>query len=156
MKEFWPAGTEAASQVSATNNIHNFSELNIIVFSAQMLDRFLNTKARISQIGEVSPLAEGAVSSAKDSRISQYAEGRNRVDLDTSSRLRFAQFCLCILITYRTLLRSPYLTSGVISARECVRRTTTFLKVKQVKADRGSGVGMWVQEIGESICLPRL
>ncbi|KLO14947.1 hypothetical protein SCHPADRAFT_825455 [Schizopora paradoxa] len=108
MTEFWPAGTEAASQ---------------------MLDRFLNTKARKSQIGEVSPLTEGAESSAKQNRISEYAEGRNRVDLDTSSRL------------------SPYLTSGVISARECVRRTMTFLKAKQVKGDRGSGVGMWVQEI---------
>lgn len=66
-----------------------------------MLERFLTTKARKSQIGEVSPLTEGFEFSDKQSRISQYADGRNRVDLDTSSRLR----CVFVDSTVITLLR---------------------------------------------------
>lgn len=54
-----------------------------------MLDRFLHTKARSSQLGEVPPLSEGAEASDKDSRAKKYADGRNHTDMDTSSRLRY-------------------------------------------------------------------
>jgi deoxyribodipyrimidine photo-lyase len=48
---------------------------------------------------------------------------------------------------------SPYLAAGVISARECVRATLGLLGKKKVQADRDSGIGMWVQEIGKSSTL---
>lgn len=46
-------------------------------------------------------------------------------------------------------IESPYLASGVISSRDCLRRTMSFLGVKKVEAGRDNGVGMWVQEVGE-------
>ncbi|EJD01230.1 uncharacterized protein FOMMEDRAFT_169392 [Fomitiporia mediterranea MF3/22] len=108
MAEYWPGGTKVA---------------------LQMLDRFLHTKARSSQIGETSPLSDGAEESNKSSRIQEYSTGRNLTDMDTTSRL------------------SPYLASGVISARACIRATMKFLNCKNIEANRGNGVGMWVQEI---------
>ncbi|KAL5530213.1 PHR1_2 [Sanghuangporus sanghuang] len=108
MAKYWPAGTDAAMQ---------------------MLDRFLHTKARSSQIGEVSPLSDGAEASDKNSRIKEYSSARNLADMDTTSRL------------------SPYLASGVISARACIRATLDLLKRKSVEAGRNNGTGMWVQEI---------
>lgn len=32
-----------------------------------------------------------------------------------------------------------------------MRRTMALVEVKKVKADRESGVGMWVQEVGELV-----
>lgn len=59
----------------------------------QMLQRFLRTKARSSQFGAVDPLAKGATEPVKnpnkDSRIGKYKDARDRVDADTTSRLRF-------------------------------------------------------------------
>ena len=61
----------------------------------QMLHRFLRTKARSSQLGAVDPLAKGATeptkNSNKDSRIGRYKDARDRVDADTTSRLRFVR-----------------------------------------------------------------
>ncbi|KZS97675.1 hypothetical protein SISNIDRAFT_472611 [Sistotremastrum niveocremeum HHB9708] len=108
MEKLWPAGTEAAIEV---------------------LDRFLHTKSRLSQVGDSSPLAPGAEKSDTKSRILVYADDRNRSDMDTSSRM------------------SPYLASGVISARYCIRKTMELLGKKTVEGTRGSGVGMWVQEV---------
>jgi len=46
------------------------------------------------------------------------------------------------------MLLSPYLASGVISARACIRGTMELLNAKKVEGGRDSGVGMWVQEVG--------
>ncbi|TDL29483.1 hypothetical protein BD410DRAFT_848600 [Rickenella mellea] len=108
MRQFWPAGTEHARQI---------------------LDRFFTTKAKSTQLGNVSPLAEGAESSVGGSRIIKYGDDRDKADIDSTSRI------------------SPYLASGVISAREIVRKTMDFLKIKKVEASRGNGVGIWVQEL---------
>lgn len=54
----------------------------------QMLHRFLSTKARHSQLGAADPLAQGEEESQTHSRIMKYAEDRDRVDSDTTSRLR--------------------------------------------------------------------
>ncbi|KAN0126947.1 DNA photolyase, FAD-binding/Cryptochrome [Russula decolorans] len=95
----------------------------------EMLRRFLHTKSRDTHLGLADPLEEGAEASEKRSRAMVYNENRDRADRDTTSRL------------------SPYLAAGVISARECVRATLGLLGEKKVKADRDSGIGMWVQEI---------
>src|ERR1700761_10053 len=109
MKKLWPSGYEAAKEI---------------------LRRFLHTKARFSQVGDSSPLADGAEISNKASRIREYAEGRNCADKDSSSRL------------------SPYLAAGVISARECVRETMRLLGRSSVEGTKANGVGIWVQELG--------
>ncbi|KIK42534.1 hypothetical protein CY34DRAFT_23937 [Suillus luteus UH-Slu-Lm8-n1] len=108
MVSMWPAGTSSAKE---------------------MLSRFLYTKARVTQLGAVDPLADGAENSDKRSRILLYDEARDRGDKDTTSRL------------------SPYLSAGVISVRECVRQTMKFLGIQKVEAGRSSGVGRWVQEL---------
>ncbi|KAG9219001.1 hypothetical protein CCMSSC00406_0001411 [Pleurotus cornucopiae] len=111
MVNFFPAGEDAAIQV---------------------LQRFLTTKARTSQLGAVSPLAPDAKENPKESRVTNYAIDRSRVDKDTSSRL------------------SPYLAAGVISVRECIRATMKLKKgfnKAKVDVSKDSGVGVWVQEI---------
>jgi deoxyribodipyrimidine photo-lyase len=97
----------------------------------ELLDRFFSTKARPSQVGDSSPLQSGAEQSTKQSRISRYVSDRDRADKDTSSRL------------------SPYLASGIISARECIRRAKQLRGTKKVEATRNEGIGMWIQEVGE-------
>jgi deoxyribodipyrimidine photo-lyase len=57
----------------------------------QVLDRFVRTRARASQLGPVDPLAPGAEPSDKHSRLARYADGRNNAAADTSSRLRHAR-----------------------------------------------------------------
>ncbi|KAI5125011.1 hypothetical protein M0805_007435 [Coniferiporia weirii] len=104
MAEYWPPGTNTAMQV---------------------LEKFLHTKAD-EVTGKCSSVSN---ETSEDRRIGRYAEGRNRVDMNTSSRL------------------SPYLTSGVISARTCIRQTMSLLKRRSIEASRDNGVGMWVQEI---------
>lgn len=58
----------------------------------EMLQRFLHTKSRSSQLGDVNPLTDGAKPAeknpAKDSRIGKYKDARDKVDADTTSRLR--------------------------------------------------------------------
>ena len=56
------------------------------------------------------------------------------------------------MITAHDLFNSPYLAAGVISARECVRATIEFLGTRKVQSNRDSGVGMWIQEIGNYLC----
>ncbi|GLB33926.1 putative DNA photolyase [Lyophyllum shimeji] len=108
MCEFWPAGEDVASEI---------------------LQRFLTTKVRSSQLGAVNPLAPGAEESTKSSRILTYDKGRDRVDRDSTSRL------------------SPYLSAGVISVRACVRAAMKLLKTDKVDGSRTSGVGRWIQEL---------
>jgi deoxyribodipyrimidine photo-lyase len=95
----------------------------------QLLDRFLNTKARKQQLELVSPLREdGLERDVKHSRINEYTTGRNLVNGDTSSRL------------------SPYLALGVISARMVLNEAKKMTKGK-LQSGRDTGVGMWVQEV---------
>ncbi|KIY74171.1 hypothetical protein CYLTODRAFT_340648 [Cylindrobasidium torrendii FP15055 ss-10] len=109
MEECWPAGEDAALEVLA---------------------RFLKTKSRSTQRGDVNPLEEGAQESAKDSRVKQYHQERDHVDADTTSRL------------------SPYLSAGVLSIRECVRAGRKMSKTADnVDTSRDSGVGRWNQEL---------
>ncbi|KAI0269121.1 DNA photolyase, FAD-binding/Cryptochrome [Gloeopeniophorella convolvens] len=95
----------------------------------EMLHRFLHTKSRGTQLGLVNPLEKGAEVSDKNSRALNYKENRDRADRDTTSRL------------------SPYLSAGIISARECIRAALALLGAEKVQANRDSGVGMWIQEI---------
>lgn len=53
-----------------------------------MVQRFLHTEARASQIGSVDPLSSGAKHSDKQSRISKYHEQRDVMAKDTTSRIR--------------------------------------------------------------------
>ncbi|KAF9653387.1 hypothetical protein BDM02DRAFT_3087670 [Thelephora ganbajun] len=108
MKVIWPEGHGAAKE---------------------MLDRFLHTKSRGSQLGPANPLEEGAESSAKASRALTYKDKRDQADRDTTSRL------------------SPYLSAGVISCREVVRATMELLKIKRVESSRDTSIGTWVQEL---------
>ncbi|KAF8165237.1 FAD binding domain of DNA photolyase-domain-containing protein [Crassisporium funariophilum] len=108
MKEVWPEGEDVAAQV---------------------LQRFLKTKARPSQLAAVNPLSPGSANCDKYNRIAKYAQDRDRVDRDTTSRL------------------SVYLSSGVISARACVRATMLMLKIDKVEGGGTSGVGRWIQEV---------
>ncbi|KAF8238795.1 hypothetical protein L208DRAFT_1240741 [Tricholoma matsutake] len=107
MQEVWPAGEKVAEKI---------------------LQQFLHTKARHSQLGAVNPLAPGAEESAEDNRISNYDKFRDRADQDTTSRL------------------SVYLSAGVISARHCIR-ATMINKSNKVDGSGTSGIGRWVQEI---------
>ncbi|KAJ3802012.1 DNA photolyase, FAD-binding/Cryptochrome [Lentinula aff. detonsa] len=108
MAKVWPAGEEVASQI---------------------LERFLRTKSRVSQMGAVNPLVEGAETSDKSSRIMKYGQDRDSANRDTTSRL------------------SPYLCGGVISVRECVLATRKLQKSKKVDGSRDTGVGRWIQEL---------
>ena len=70
----WPAGEEAAHEI---------------------LRRFLHTKARAGQFGAVDPLSPGATEpkgGSKDSRVGKYKDARDRVDADTTSRIRQVRF----------------------------------------------------------------
>jgi len=82
-----------------------------------------------------------------------YNEERDRADRDTTSRLRYLKEYARI-ITTNDYPASPYLAAGVISARECVRAALEFLGSKKVQANRDSGVGMWIQEIGNYLRTP--
>ncbi|KAG6873734.1 hypothetical protein C0995_011553 [Termitomyces sp. Mi166 len=97
--------------------------------AAEILWRFLTTKSRTSQFGAVNPLAPGAEESDKASRILKYDQERDRADRDSTSGL------------------SVYLSSGVLSIRECVRATVKLLDSDKVEGGRNSGIGRWVQEL---------
>lgn len=133
MRECFPAGEDAAHEI---------------------LRRFLHTKTRASQGGAVNPLNLGfseAKDSSRDSRIGKYKDMRDRVDMDTTSRLRSVSASITARPTrFDMLLRSPYLAAGVISSRACVRATLELSKnkVQKIDASRETGIGRWVQELG--------
>ncbi|KAJ2930231.1 hypothetical protein H1R20_g6905, partial [Candolleomyces eurysporus] len=108
MAEVWPVGESAAREI---------------------LLRFLNTKARTSQLGPVNPLAEGAEDAGKHNRVVKYGGDRDRADKDTTSRL------------------SPYFSSGVISVREVFRTTMKLFELKEIDVNSNAGVGTWFSEI---------
>lgn len=47
---------------------------------------------------------------------------------------------------------SPYLAAGVISSRECIRAALELVGATKVNANRDTGIGMWIQEIGDHLC----
>ncbi|KAF8621588.1 hypothetical protein AX15_007613 [Amanita polypyramis BW_CC] len=108
MADIWPAGEDAAKAI---------------------LHQFLHTKARVSQLGAVDPLTNGAEKTESGCRVMRYADDRDRVDSDTTSRL------------------SVYLSSGVLSARTCIRESMSLQQSHKVDGRRESGVGRWLQEI---------
>ncbi|PFH52826.1 hypothetical protein AMATHDRAFT_73951 [Amanita thiersii Skay4041] len=108
MIECWPAGEVSAKA---------------------LLQRFLTTKARHSQLGAVDPLNPGAEESRSMSRIASYCNDRDRADGDTTSRL------------------SVYLSSGVLSARTCVREILLLQQSHLVDGQGDSGIGRWLQEL---------
>ena len=120
VRKSWPEGTDNAKKVRRDT----VSELTF-----QLLDRFLHTKARKQQLQLVSPLSDGAETDDKASRIQEYQTGRNLVNGDHSSRL------------------SPYLASGVISARMVINAAKKMGKGGKLESGRDTGVGMWVQEV---------
>ncbi|KAG7096829.1 hypothetical protein E1B28_004238 [Marasmius oreades] len=95
----------------------------------QMLEQFLHSKSKSSKLGAVSPLEGEAEASDKASRLIKYGKDRDDATRDNTSRL------------------SPYLSSGVISARACVRATLTMQSSKKIDGGRDTGIGRWVQEI---------
>lgn len=95
----------------------------------QILGRFLKTTARTSQIALVSPLSAGAIENPLKSRIAEYATGRSLVDRDSSSRM------------------SPYLASGIVSARMVLNAAKKAGKGGELEFGRETGLGMWVQEV---------
>jgi deoxyribodipyrimidine photo-lyase len=113
-----------------------------------MLERFLHTKSRASQLGPVDPLEEGAQSSASASRALTYKDKRDRADMDTTSRLRCHHIILEWVRWTDSDPISPYLSAGVISCREVVRAAMDLLGRKRVESSRDTSVGMWVQELG--------
>lgn len=90
MRRVHPEGEEVAAEVRALSILSASSLLLLTHRVTQVLRRFLETKARSSQLGPVSPLAKDAQpgdSKKKDSRIAAYADGRNEADKDTTSRM---------------------------------------------------------------------
>lgn len=107
MNHLWPVGDDAVDQI-----IH----------------RFMKTKIRPRVFAEPA-LYPGAEEVGKaDSKIGVYSTGRNRVDLDGTSRL------------------SPYLAAGIVSARHCLRATLELTNNK-INTDKSSSIGVFVSEV---------
>jgi deoxyribodipyrimidine photo-lyase len=111
MANLWPAGTDVAKD---------------------FLHRFLHSDAVSIKVSQGSGRNDGMTSSNK-SRIGKYSDGRDRADIESTSKL------------------SPYLASGIIPARHLIRETMAYNKSKHVQGGRDSGLGMWVQEVGECV-----
>ncbi|BGP43389.1 DNA photolyase phr1 [Rhodotorula kratochvilovae] len=96
-----------------------------------IMHRFMRTKMRQAKFFE--PPLEGDGDEVDDpktkSKIGEYCEGRNRVDLDGTSHI------------------SAYLAAGLISPRECIRLAFEIAGSKELPGGRDSGIGMWCQEI---------
>lgn len=121
------------------------------VVSLQILEQFLTGKASQRFVGLVNPLLfsddptpssspvsskapksvskPGVSSPASGSRIKDYALQRNSADSNSSSRM------------------SPYLASGVVSARMVLNKAKNMGKGQKLESGRDTGIGMWVQEV---------
>ncbi len=73
---------------------------------SQMLERFLKTKARSSQMGSADPLASGEEESKPSSRIAKYDMRRDATDSDTTSRPRsvYSLHYTCALMCVEVLI----------------------------------------------------
>ncbi|KAF8314757.1 hypothetical protein DL93DRAFT_2057858 [Clavulina sp. PMI_390] len=101
-----------------------------ITAARKMFEHFLHSEARSSQLGDNSPLEKGASKAdSESSRMARYKDDRNRCDIDSSSRM------------------SPYLASGIISARELIRTSMAFANQKQISPDRSISPGCYMSEV---------
>lgn len=127
MSKIWPEGTEKALQVSMICLFLLLPELNDRL---QVLDKFLHGQARQEHLGLVDPLQQFQADGPEEetSRIKDYASSRNSCDGNSSSRM------------------SPYLASGIVSARMCLNKAKALTNGK-LESGRDSGIGMWVQEV---------
>lgn len=71
---------------------HTLSKTQSYSTLSQILQQFLHTKSRSSQLGAVDPLVHGAQESAKGNRVLNYQKDRDRADRDSTSRLRYPCF----------------------------------------------------------------
>ncbi|CBQ71357.1 related to deoxyribodipyrimidine photo-lyase PHR [Sporisorium reilianum SRZ2] len=96
----------------------------------QVLDNFMAGKGGETALDRPAnePSTAHVGGNAKDSRLGRYAEGRNLMDENGTSRI------------------SPYLAAGLVSARECLRRTKALTK-NRLTVGRDSGAAMWNTEI---------
>ncbi|KAF8639851.1 hypothetical protein AX17_001106 [Amanita inopinata Kibby_2008] len=92
------------------------------------LQRFLRSKSRLRP-GSTDSLSSRSEESETSTRVSNYARDRDRADGDTTSKL------------------SPYLCSGVLSARACIREIIFVQQSDRIDGTRKSGIGRWLQEI---------
>ncbi|QRW01681.1 deoxyribodipyrimidine photo-lyase [Ceratobasidium sp. AG-Ba] len=95
----------------------------------QRLDRFLRSKARDSQLADSDALSDGEEQDIKHSGIKEYMTNRDHADADTTSRI------------------SPYLSSGVISARACIRGAMEAAGVKRIDVNKTTGPMVWISEV---------
>lgn len=84
MAEIWPEGESKANEVIWITTLKRTTPLTHF----QILQRFLNSKARTSQMGGVDPLSHGHEDAVKHNRVIKYDADRDRADKDTTSRLR--------------------------------------------------------------------
>ncbi|ORY51765.1 DNA photolyase, FAD-binding/Cryptochrome [Leucosporidium creatinivorum] len=98
----------------------------------EVMRRFLKTKVRKQAFFEppLHPGAQDAKDPKKDSKIGEYATGRNNVSLDGTSHI------------------SPYLAAGFISPRH-VLRLTAELSNNKLPTDKstGNGLATWISEV---------
>ncbi|GAA5912336.1 hypothetical protein JCM6882_002564 [Rhodosporidiobolus microsporus] len=110
MKRLWPVGEGVTDEI---------------------LRRFLKTRTREAMFDKppMEPGEEEVENPEKDSRVGDYQEGRNRVDLDGTSHI------------------SAYLAAGIVSARDCIRAAYEVSSSNKLPSDRQSGIGFWTMEI---------
>ncbi|CDR99981.1 related to deoxyribodipyrimidine photo-lyase PHR [Sporisorium scitamineum] len=96
----------------------------------QVLDNFMKGKGGETALDRPAnePSNKEVGGNAKESRLGRYAEGRNLLNENGTSRI------------------SPYLAAGLVSARECLRRTKALTK-DRLTVGRDSGAAMWNTEI---------
>lgn len=96
----------------------------------QVLDNFMRGQGGETALDRPAnePSTTDVGGNAKDSRLGRYAEGRNLLNENGTS---------CI---------SPYLAAGLVSARECLRRTKALTN-NRLTVGRDSGAAMWNTEI---------
>lgn len=109
MAKLWPVSADAASRV---------------------LDNFIQGKGGRVVLDSPAdePDSENVGPNAKQSRLARYADGRNLMSENGTSRI------------------SPYLAAGLVSPRECLRRTKELTK-NRLHVGRDSGPAMWNTEI---------
>ncbi|KAJ9475853.1 Deoxyribodipyrimidine photo-lyase, mitochondrial [Pseudozyma hubeiensis] len=96
----------------------------------QVLDNFMSGKGGETALDRAAnePSTKDVGGNTKESRLARYAEGRNLMNENGTSRI------------------SPYLAAGLVSPRECLRRTRALTKGK-LQVGRDTGAAMWNTEI---------
>lgn len=96
----------------------------------RVLDNFMKGKGGRTVLDSPAdePDAKDVGGNSKESRLGRYSEGRNLLNENGTSRI------------------SPYLAAGLVSPRECLRRTKELTNNK-LTVGRDSGAAMWNTEI---------